>query len=91
MHHSTGGLCVFYLRSHIVWSMTCRDKVLRGHIRLRVHDTCRQVCAQNGADIIRGLSAGSAHICVLVLPKLAIGCGWRRDAFPLTRIANVHS
>ena len=73
MQYSTGKHCVFYHRYHLVWSMKYRYKVLRGDIKLRVRDICRQVCAENGVDIIRGvLSNDHVHMFVLVPPKLAI-------------------
>ena len=47
--------------------------MLRGDIKLRVRDICRQVCAENGVDIIRGvLSNDHVHMFVSVPPKLAI-------------------
>jgi putative transposase len=47
--------------------------VLRGDIKLRVRDICRQVCAENGVDIIRGvLSNDHVHMFISVPPKLAI-------------------
>ena len=73
MQYSTGKHCVFYHRYHLVWSMKYRYKVLRGDIKLRVRDICRQVCAENGVDIIRGvLSNDHVHMFVSVPPKLAI-------------------
>ena len=73
MQYSTGKHCVFYHRYHLVWSTKYRYKVLRGDIKLRVRDICRQVCAENGVDIIRGvLSNDHVHMFVSVPPKLAI-------------------
>ena len=73
MQYSTGKHCVFYHRYHLVWSTKYRYKVLRGDIKLRVRDICRQVCPENGVDIIRGvLSNDHVHMFVLVPPKLAI-------------------
>jgi putative transposase len=46
---------------------------LQGDIQLRVRDICRQVCAQNGVDIIHGvLSSDHVHMFVSVPPTLAI-------------------
>jgi putative transposase len=60
-------------RYHIVRSTKYRFKVLRGDIRLRVRDICRQVCRERGVDIIRGvLSADHVHMVVSVPPRLAI-------------------
>ncbi len=72
-NYSTGKHCVFYHRYHLVWSTKYRFKVLQGPLRLRVRDICRQVCAQNGVDIIKGvLSSDHVHMFVSVPPKLAI-------------------
>jgi len=74
MQYSTGKHCVFYHRYHTVWSTKYRFKVLHGPLRLRVRDICRQVCAQNGVEIIKGvLSSDHVHMFVSVPPKLAIG------------------
>ena len=73
MQYDTGKHCVFYHRYHLVWSTKYRFKVLRGDIRLRVRAIIRQVCAENGVDIIRGvLSNDHVHLFVSVPPKLAI-------------------
>ena len=73
MQYDTGKHCVFYHRFHIVWSTKYRYKVLTGDLRLRVREIIRQVCAENGVDIIRGvLSSDHIHMFVWVPPKLAI-------------------
>ena len=73
MQYSTGKHCVFYHRYHLVWSTKYRYKVLQGDIQLRVRGICRQVCAQNGDEIIKGvLSCDHVHMFVSVPPKLAI-------------------
>jgi putative transposase len=73
MQYSTGKHCVYYHRYHLVWSTKYRFKVLRGPLRLRVRDICRQVCAENGVEIIKGvLSSDHVHMFVSVPPKLAI-------------------
>ena len=73
MQYATGKHCVYYHRYHLVWSTKYRFKVLQGPLRLRVRDICRQVCAQNGVDIIKGvLSSDHVHMFVSVPPKLAI-------------------
>ena len=61
MQYSTGKPCVFSHRYHLVWSTKYRYKVLQGDIKLRVRDICRQVCAQNGVEIIRGVLS-SDHV-----------------------------
>jgi putative transposase len=64
---------VFYHRYHIVWSTKYRFKVLTGDLRLRIREIIRQVCAENGVEIIKGvLSSDHIHMFVSVPPKLAI-------------------
>ena len=47
--------------------------MLRGPLRLRVRDICRQVCGENGVEIIRGvLSSDHVHMFLSVPPRLAI-------------------
>ncbi len=73
MHYDTGKHCVFYHRYHLVWSTKYRYKVLLGDVRQRVRDIIRQVCAENGVDIIRGvLSSDHVHMFVSIPPKLAV-------------------
>tara|TARA_Y100001956_G_C4011829_1_gene138026 strand:+ start:174 stop:596 length:423 start_codon:yes stop_codon:yes gene_type:complete len=73
MQYDTGKHCVYYHRYHLVWSTKYRYKVLTGALRLRVRDICRQVCRENGVDILRGvLSSDHVHMFVSVPPKLAI-------------------
>jgi len=73
MQYNTGKHCVYYHRYHLVWSTKYRYKVLQGDIRLRVRDVLRQVCGQNGVDIIKGvLSADHVHMFVSIPPKLAV-------------------
>ena len=73
MQYSTGKHCVYYHRYHIVWSTKYRYKVLKGDLRLRIREIIRQVCRENGVDIIRGvLSSDHVHMFVSVPPKLAI-------------------
>ena len=53
--------------------MKNRYKVLIGQVQLRVRDICRQVCAENGVEIIRGvLSSDHVHMFVSIPPKLAV-------------------
>ena len=70
MQYDTGKHCVFYHRDHLLWSTKYRYKVLSGDVRRRVRDICRQVCAENGVDIIRGvLSSDPVHMFVSVPPR----------------------
>ena len=73
MQYDTGKHCVFYHRYHLVWSTKYRYKVLFGDIRLRVREIIRQVCSENGVDIIHGVLSGDhVHMFVSVPPKLAV-------------------
>ena len=48
-------------------------KVLFGDVRLRARDICRQVCGENGVEILHGvLSRDHVHMFVSVPPKLAV-------------------
>ena len=60
-------------RYHIVWATKYRYKVLFGDVRLRARDICRQVCGENGVEILHGvLSRDHVHMFVSVPPKIAI-------------------
>jgi len=73
MQYATGKHCVYDHRYHLVCSTKYRFKVLQGRLRLRARDICRQVCAQNGVDIIKGvLSSDHFRMFVSVPPKRTI-------------------
>ena len=73
MQYDKGKHCVFYHRFHLVWSTKYRYRVLTGDVRLRVREIIRQVCAEQGVDIIKGvLSRDHVHLFVSVPPSLAI-------------------
>ena len=73
MQYDTGKHCVFYHRFHLVWSTKYRCKVLVGPVQLRVREICRQVCRENGVEIIRSvLSSDHVHMFVSIPPKLAV-------------------
>lgn len=73
MHYDNGKHCVFYHRYQIVWSTMYRFKVRHGDLRLRIREIIRQVCAENGVEIVRGvLSSDHVHMFVSVPPKLAV-------------------
>ncbi|MBL4870597.1 MAG: IS200/IS605 family transposase [Robiginitomaculum sp.] len=73
MQYQKGKHCVFYHRYHLVWSTKYRYQVLQGDIRLRIRDIIRQVCNENGVDIIKGvISKDHVHMFVSVPPKLSI-------------------
>ena len=73
MQYATSSHCVYYHRYHIVWSTKYRYKILSGDVRLRARDICRQVCVENGVEILHGvLSREHVHMFVSVPPKIAI-------------------
>ena len=73
MQYATSSHCVYYHRYHIVWSTKYRYKILSGDVRLRARDICRQVCVENGVEILHGvLSRDHVHMFVSVPPKIAI-------------------
>ena len=73
MQYASSSHCVYYHRYHIVWATKYRYKVLFGDVRLRTRDICRQVCGENGVEILHGvLSRDHVHMFVSVPPKVAI-------------------
>jgi putative transposase len=79
MTYDKGCHTVFYHRHHIVWATKYRYAVLRGEIRERVRQIIRQVCAELGVTIVRGvLSRDHVHMFVSVPPQLAVSELMRR-------------
>lgn len=73
MQYQKGKHCVFYHRYHVVWITKYRYKVLTGAIRKRVRKIVRQVCAENGVEIISGvLSCDHVHMFVSIPPSLSV-------------------
>ena len=73
MQYATSSHCVYSHRYHIVWATKYRYKVLFGDVRLKARDICRQVCNENGVEILHGvLSRDHVHMFVSVPPKIAI-------------------
>ncbi len=73
MQYQKGKHCVYYHRYHILWSTKYRYQVLRGPVAYRVRDVIRQVCAENGVEIIKGvLSKDHVHMFVSLPPKLSV-------------------
>ncbi len=73
MSYDTGAHTVFYHRYHIVWITKYRFKVLTGELRLRIREIIRQVCAELGVTIVKGvLSADHVHMFVSIPPQLAV-------------------
>ena len=79
MPYDTGSHTVFYHRYHIVWITKYRFKVLTGDLRLRIRDIIRQVCAELGVTIVKGvLSADHVHMFVSIPPHLSVSNVVRR-------------
>ena len=79
MQYDKGKHCVFYHRYHLVWSTKYRYKLLRGDVQMRVREIVRQVCAENGVEILKGVvSSDHVHIFVSIPPKLAVSDLMRR-------------
>ena len=73
MQYEKGKHCVFYHRYHVVWITKYRFKVLRGAVCERVREIIRQVCAEQGVQIISGvLSSDHVHMFVSIPPKLSV-------------------
>ena len=73
MQYAPSWHCVYYHRYHIVWSTKYGYKVLIGDIRLRAREISRQVCGENGVEIVHGvLSQDHVHVFVSVPPKLSV-------------------
>ena len=90
MQYDKGKHCVFYHRYHLVWSTKYRYKLLLGDLQVRVRDIVRQVCAENGVEILKGVvSSDHVHVFVSIPPKLAVSDLMRRikgrTAFKLFR------
>ena len=79
MQYQKGKHCVFYHRYHLVWSTKYRYKVLLGDVRLRVREIIRQVCAELGVTIVKGvLSRDHVHMFVSIPPHLSVSDVVRR-------------
>ncbi len=73
MQYEKGKHCVFYHRYHVVWITKYRFKVLKGAVAERVREIIRQVCAEQGVQIISGvLSSDHIHMFVSIPPKLSV-------------------
>jgi len=70
--HDTGARTVFCHRYHIVWITKYRYKVPEGAVRGRIREIIRQVCAELGVAIVKGvLSRDHVHMMVSIPPHLA--------------------
>ena len=79
MAYETGAHTVFYHRYHIVWITKYRYAVLEGAVRARIREIIRQVCAELGVTIVKGvLSRDHVHMFVSIPPQLAVSDVVRR-------------
>lgn len=77
--YDTGAHTVFYHRYHIVWITKYRYEVLEGEIRERVRSIIRQVCAELGVTIVKGvLSRDHVHMMVSIPPHRSVSDVVRR-------------
>ena len=77
--YDTGAHTVFYHRYHIVWITKYRFEVLQGAVRKRVREIIRQVCAELGVTIVKGvLSRDHVHMMVSIPPHLSVSDVVRR-------------
>jgi putative transposase len=75
----TGAHTVFYHRYHIGWITKYRYAVLEGAVRARIREIIRQVCAELGVTIVKGvLSRDHVHMFVSIPPQLAVSDVVRR-------------
>ena len=73
MQYDKGKHCTFHHRYHLVWITKYRYKVLHGDVGLRVREIIRQVCSENGVEIIQGvLASDHVHMFVSIPPKLSV-------------------
>ena len=79
MVYSKGCHTVYSHRYHVVWATKYRYDVLRGELRHRVREIIRQVCAELGIEIIKGvLSKDHVHMFIAVPPQHALSDVMRR-------------
>jgi putative transposase len=77
--YDTGAHTVFYHRYHIVWITKYRYKVLEGAVRERIREIIRQVCAELGVTIVKGvMSRDHVHMMVSIPPHLSVSDVVRR-------------
>ena len=73
MTYTASGHAVFHNRYHLVWITKYRYRVLTREMRLRIREITRQICAQLGVTIVKGvLSDNHAHMFVEIPPRLSV-------------------
>ena len=79
MAYSTGSHTRFYHRFHVVWVTKYRFKVLEGAMRERIREIIRQVCAEMGVHIVKGvLSRDHVHMFLSIPPQLSLATVMQR-------------
>ncbi|WP_419901106.1 IS200/IS605 family transposase [Kiloniella sp.] len=73
MTYTASGHAVFHNRYHLVWITKYRYRVLTREMRLRIREITRQICAQLGVTIVKGvLSDNHVHMFVEIPPRLYV-------------------
>ncbi len=73
MTYTASGHAVFHNRYHLVWITKYRYRVLTKEMRLRIREITRQICAQLGVTIVKGvLSDNHVHMFVEIPPRLSV-------------------
>lgn len=68
-----GSHTVFAIHLHLVWITKYRKKVLDGAASFRARGIIREICQQEGVDIIKGyVSSDHVHLFVSIPPQLTI-------------------
>ena len=58
---------------HIVWVPKYRRKVLYGKVRTRTREIIRELCRQQGVEIVEGnIRKDHIHICLSIPPKYSV-------------------
>ena len=79
MSYSTSSHSKYHTRYHIVWITKYRYKVLTPEMRLRIREITRQICAQMGVNIVKGVLSGNhIHMFVEIPPKHSVSDFIRR-------------
>jgi len=68
-----GSHTVFSIHLHLVWITKYRKKVLDGAVAFRVREMVREICQQDGVDIIKGhVAKDHIHLFVSITPQTTI-------------------
>ena len=71
--HRKGSHTIYDIKYDIVWITKCRKAVLSGLVTERCREIIRQVCKEEGVEIIKGhVSKDHIHLFVSVPPTLRV-------------------